>query len=118
MRVRNIPETGVVVAKSRATRAGTPLSDYLDRLGMHDEIRMGSSLKSCLIAEGRADIYPCFGPTSEWDTAAAQCLVEEAGGRMTDIHMHSLRYNTGDSLRNPDFFVFGDDKRNWSEYLQ
>ena len=46
---------------------------------------MGSSLKICLVAEGAADIYPRLGPTSEWDTAAAQAILESAGGRMIDL---------------------------------
>jgi 3'(2'), 5'-bisphosphate nucleotidase len=78
---------------------------------------MGSSLKLCLVAEGVADIYPRLGPTSEWDTAAAQCVVEQAGGLVTDTDMQPLRYNTKDSLLNPFFLVFGDHDRDWSQYL-
>ena len=78
---------------------------------------MGSSLKSCLVAEGKADIYPRLGPTSEWDTAAAQCIVEEAGGQMTRTDMKPMRYNTKDSLLNPDFFVFGVSNQDWSKFL-
>jgi 3'(2'), 5'-bisphosphate nucleotidase len=54
---------------------------------------MGSSLKFCLIAEGAADVYPRSGPTMEWDTAAAQCILEEAGGSVTDLEGNSIRYN-------------------------
>ena len=71
-----------------------------------------------VIAEGKADLYPRLGPTSEWDTAAAQCVVEQAGGFVTDTHMQPLRYNTKDSLLNPFFLVFGDDSRDWSQYLE
>jgi len=78
---------------------------------------MGSSLKICLVAEGRADVYPRLGLTSEWDTAAAHCLVVEAGGRLTDTAMQPLRYNTKDSLLNPYFFVSGDPDHDWSQYL-
>ncbi len=78
---------------------------------------LGSSLKSCLVAEGEADIYARFGPTGEWDTAAAQCIVEEAGGLVTDLQMQPLRYNTKDSLLNPDFLVFGDRHVDWQTYL-
>ncbi len=63
------------------------------------------------------DIYPRFGPTCEWDTAAAQIIVEEAGGGLTDIHMRPLRYNARPTLINPDFFAFGDPSRDWSRYL-
>jgi 3'(2'), 5'-bisphosphate nucleotidase len=78
---------------------------------------MGSSLKICLVAEGAADVYPRLGPTSEWDTAAAHCVVEQAGGSLTDLEMQPLRYNRKDSLLNPFFLVFGDDSRDWSAYL-
>jgi 3'(2'), 5'-bisphosphate nucleotidase len=54
---------------------------------------MGSSLKFCLIAEGAADVYPRTGPTMEWDTAAAQCILEEAGGSVTDLEGNTIRYN-------------------------
>lgn len=107
----------VLVAGSRSHR-GDSLNAYLERLADYEIISVGSSLKSCMVAEGSADIYPRLGPTSEWDTAAAQCVVEEAGGRLTDTKMQTLRYNTKDSLLNPYFFVFGDADRDWSEYLE
>jgi len=78
---------------------------------------MGSSLKSCMVAEGEADLYVRLGPTSEWDTAAAQCIVEEAGGLITDTNMQALRYNTKESLLNPYFFVFGDRSIHWKQFL-
>ena len=65
---------------------------------------MGSSLKLCLIAEGSADLYPRFGPTSEWDTAAAQAVVEAAGGQVLNASGLALRYNQKDSMLNPDFW--------------
>ena len=106
----------VKVAGSRS-HAGESLRRYLDNLGSHQIVSMGSSLKLCLVAEGAADIYPRLGPTSEWDTAAAQAVVEGAGGRVTDLQMQPLRYNTKESLLNPHFFVFGDDSVDWSGYL-
>ena len=102
-----------MVVGSRSHR-GESLNQFLDKLGEHDMVGMGSSLKLCLVAEGAADIYPRLGPTSEWDTAAAQCVVEQAGGFVTDTGMKPLRYNTKDSLLNPFFLVFGDDSRDWS----
>lgn len=93
------------------------LQAYLAALGEHTRICMGSALKSCLVAEGRADLYPRLGPTSEWDTAAAQCIVEEAGGFLTDTAMRRLRYNCKASLQNPEFFVFGDAHIDWSAFL-
>ena len=118
IKVRPVPEQGPVVARSRSRNPSDSLLHYLAQLGEHEEIAMGSSLKSCLVAEGRADVYAGFGPTSEWDTAAAQCIVEEAGGQITDTAMRPLRYNTRSSLLNPHFLVFGDACRDWSVYLQ
>jgi 3'(2'), 5'-bisphosphate nucleotidase len=76
-----------------------------DRHGEVEIISSGSSLKFCLIAEGAADIYPRFGPTMEWDTAAGQCIVEEAGGKVLHSEsMEPLKYNKEDLL-NPWFLV-------------
>lgn len=86
---------------------------YLERLGQHELVSMGSSLKFCLVAEGKADLYPRLGLTSEWDTAAAQCIVEQAGGRVVTLDGQPLMYNTKDSLLNPHFMVFGDTSRDW-----
>src|SRR5271165_230270 len=81
---------------------------YLARLGPHVMTGIGSSLKFSLVAEGRADLYPRFGPTSEWDTAAGQALLEAAGGRVTRLDGHRLRYNCRDSIINGDFLAFND----------
>lgn len=104
------------VAGSRS-HAGDSLGAFLEKLGKHELISMGSALKSCLVAEGQADIYPRFGPTSEWDTAAAQCVVEEAGGYVSDLDLAPLRYNTKASLLNPHFLVIGDTGHDWAQYL-
>ncbi|MBN4080309.1 3'(2'),5'-bisphosphate nucleotidase CysQ [Beggiatoa alba] len=81
-------------------------------------ITLGSALKSCLVAEGGADIYPRFGLTSEWDTAAAQCILEEAGGYLVDMDLEPLRYNSKDSILNPHFFAFGDAQVEWLTYCE
>lgn len=75
-------------------------------------ISMGSSLKLCLVAEGRADVYPRLGLTSEWDTAAAHCVVEAAGGKVFDCQLQTLRYGKPDIL-NPWFIVAGDSSVNY-----
>jgi len=80
-------------------------------------VPMGSSLKLCLVAEGKADIYPRLGPTSEWDTAAAHAVVLGAGGSVTDLSGRPLRYNTKDDILNPHFLVFADATRDWVGYL-
>ena len=116
IRVRAADLDTLIVAGSRS-HSSSRLGRYLQRLGNPNLLSMGSALKACLVAEGKADLYPRFGPTSEWDTAAAQCILEEAGGRMTDIQMRPLRYNSKASLTNPDFFAFGDDRYDWSRFL-
>ncbi|HFD92348.1 MAG TPA: 3'(2'),5'-bisphosphate nucleotidase [Gammaproteobacteria bacterium] len=110
-------DPGHVIAVGSRSHAGPQLEQFLKNLGSYELKSMGSSLKICLVAEGKADVYPRLGLTSEWDTAAAHCIVEEAGGRLTDIHMAPLRYNTKDSLLNPFFFVSGDTVHDWSRYL-
>jgi len=87
--------------------------DYLKKLGNHELVSMGSSLKFCLVAEGKADLYPRLGLTSEWDTAAAQCIVEQAGGRVVTLDNQTLMYNTKEGLLNPYFMVYGDENRQW-----
>ncbi len=71
-------------------------------------VSMGSSLKICLVAEGRADVYPRLAPTAEWDTAAAQGVLEAAGGILTDLAFQPYRYNRKDDLLNPHFYALGD----------
>lgn len=78
----------------------------------------GSSLKMCLVAEGEADLYPRLAPTSEWDTAAAQIIVEEAGGQIVKTDFSVLEYNTKEELLNPHFLVLGDADEDWQALLQ
>lgn len=87
-------------------------------LGVKAElISMGSSLKICLVAEGAADVYPRLGPTSEWDTAAAHCILAEAGGDIVDEAGYSLCYNSKRSLLNPFFFAKSAGVINWANFL-
>ena len=112
---RPLPETPTV---SGSRSHGTDkLKAYLEKLGDIELLSIGSSLKSCLVAEGKIDLYPRLGPTSEWDTAAAHCIVEQAGGKLLQTNMQPLRYNTKDSLLNPEFFAFGDPDQDWSKFL-
>ncbi len=78
---------------------------------------VGSSLKFCLIAEGKADLYPRLAPTSEWDTAAAQAVVEAAGGLVVDAEFNPLRYNTKANILNPHFYVLADPSFDWKDAL-
>lgn len=106
-----------VMAVSRA-HAGPRQVAYRARLATVfdavDTVAIGSSLKICLVAEGAADIYPRLSPTSEWDTAAAQCILESAGGGVTDIDGRPLRYNKTDIL-NPRFLAAGDRNFDWAK---
>ncbi|MGX5202984.1 3'(2'),5'-bisphosphate nucleotidase CysQ [Aliikangiella sp. IMCC44632] len=77
----------------------------------------GSSLKMCLVAEGKADLYPRLALTCEWDTAAAQAIVEEAGGQLVQLDFSEMVYNQKESLLNPFFLVLGDPNFNWRENL-
>lgn len=93
-------------------------------------VNAGSSLKFCLIAEGLADFYPRLAPTSEWDTGAAQAVLEAAGGlvvkapllgegfKLDEQPWEPLVYNTGASLLNPFFYALGDPQYDWSSLLQ
>jgi 3'(2'), 5'-bisphosphate nucleotidase len=93
----------VVGSRSHASAA---TAAYLTRLGDHVTQGIGSSLKFCLVAEGNAELYVRYGPTSEWDTAAGQALLEAAGGQVTRLDGHRLRYNCRDSVINGDFLAF------------
>jgi 3'(2'), 5'-bisphosphate nucleotidase len=101
-----------VIVGSRS-HANPELASQLNKLGPHKLTSMGSSLKFCRVAEGLADFYPRLGPTSEWDTAAAQAVVEAAGGQVVKIDGSPLGYNSKEIYLNPHFFVFGDPTREW-----
>ena len=91
---------------------------FIKKVNADEVIAIGSSLKFCLVAEGIVDIYPRFGPTSEWDTAAAQCVVEEAGGGVVDLSFNALQYNCKTSLINPEFLVIADNSYDWGKFLK
>jgi len=101
------PQSPLRVVGSRS-HLSPETAGYLARLGPHVVTGIGSSLKFCLIAEGNADLYVRFGPTSEWDTAAGQAVLEAAGGQVTLLDRHPLRYNCRPSVINSDFVAFGD----------
>jgi 3'(2'), 5'-bisphosphate nucleotidase len=102
----------VVASRSHESRE----SGFFEKLGITEYIRMGSSLKFCLVAEGRAHLYPRFLPTMEWDTAAAQCVAREAGADITDLSGNPLRYNKKDLL-NPSFIVSSIPRKYWQKAL-
>lgn len=81
------------------------LDSILSKLDSYEIDYLGSSWKLCKIAEGKADLYPRLGPTSEWDTAAGQVILTEAGGEIRGLSGKILSYNTQESLDNPDFLA-------------
>ena len=87
------------------------------RMGDTERRGMGSSLKFCKIAEGSTDVYLRFGPTSEWDTAAGQCVLEAAGGVVLGMDGQPFRYGRKESLLNPEFLALGDADLPWRDWL-
>jgi 3'(2'), 5'-bisphosphate nucleotidase len=82
-----------------------------------EPVALGSSLKFCRLAEGGMDVYPRFGPTSEWDTAAGQAILEAAGGCVLDPRGRPFRYNQRDTLLNGDFVALGDPSLPWRDWV-
>ena len=109
------PEPPAVV--SSRSHGSDRLGRALERLGPHEALAMGSSLKLCLVADGSADLYPRLGPTSEWDTAAAHAVVRAAGGCVCDLRGQELRYNTRESVLNPEFLVCAREPEGWLQRL-
>jgi len=89
----------------------------IERMGEVQLLGMGSSLKFCRMAEAKLDVYPRFAPTSEWDTAAGQCVLEAAGGSVITLDGATLAYNSKASLLNPDFLALGDPGLPWRDWL-
>ncbi|MDP2531992.1 3'(2'),5'-bisphosphate nucleotidase CysQ [Photobacterium damselae subsp. piscicida] len=97
------PATVPTVVGSRS-HPSSELQAYLTQLGEHKFIEVGSSLKFCLIAEGRAHVYPRLGPTMMWDTAAGQCVLTSAGGSVQLLDGQTLSYHRPELL-NPYFIA-------------
>ncbi len=87
-------------------------------LGRTECQSIGSSLKFCLLAEGLADVYPRFAPTSEWDTAAAQAVLSAAGGKVLKQDLMDLDYNAKENILNPSFFAVADPSADWESVTQ
>ena len=93
------------------------LDRMLERLGPQERVSIGSALKFELLAEGRGDLYVRRGTTCEWDTAAGQAVVLEAGGCVVDFSGQPLRYNAHDQITNPSFIAYADRSRDWAALL-
>ncbi|MCW8195687.1 3'(2'),5'-bisphosphate nucleotidase CysQ [Proteobacteria bacterium 005FR1] len=125
IRVRTVAErqsSGQPVELVASRRHGAQAVERLlgrvgEALGPVETKNMGSSLKLCLVAEGQADLYPRLAPTAEWDTAAAQAVVEAAGGLVVDDEFQVLRYNRKADILNPYFYVIGDQSYDWQALL-
>ena len=105
------------IGATRLVASGSHRNDrdeeFANSLGPHDLVRMGSSLKACAVADGSADLYPRFGPTSCWDIAAAHAVVESSGGFVLDPGCKTLDYDLVGDVLNPFFLVSS--TTNWNE---
>lgn len=113
VRTADVDRLGIVASRDHA---GPEVRALLERVPGAETLSMGSSLKFCLIAEGKADLYLRDGPTMEWDTGAAQAVLEAAGGGVYTLSGERLRYGKAD-LRNPKFVAAGDPGLDWAELL-
>jgi 3'(2'), 5'-bisphosphate nucleotidase len=100
--VHNVHPPLVVVSRSHMD---DEMKDYLKQLGEHQTVSVGSSLKFCLVAEGKAQLYPRFGPTNIWDTAAGHAVAVAAGAKIHDWQGKELEYSPRESFLNPGFRV-------------
>ncbi|MCB5187517.1 3'(2'),5'-bisphosphate nucleotidase CysQ [Methylobacillus caricis] len=117
-RPMNLEHITIAVSRSHiGHKTQSLINNVSQRHCLPEVISLGSSLKICLIAEGRADLYLRLGLTSEWDTAAGQCVLEQAGGHLVDRHGLRLQYNLKDTILNPEFFACGTTLHDWNQYL-
>ena len=120
LRTRRYAPPGVTVVASRS-HGGTRLEAWLETLattfGEVQRTPVGSSLKFCLLAEGKADFYPRLGPTSEWDIAAAAAVLTAAGGTVCQFNGNPIPYNAKESFLNPEFYAAADATHPWQKLL-
>lgn len=119
IQVSSVPENSntwkVVGSRSHGTKA---LEQFSTGLGDVELVSMGSSLKLCLVAEGAAHLYPRLAPTCEWDTGAAQAVVEAAGGKVLNPDLEELTYGAKEELLNPYFVVCGKVDELWAQHFK
>lgn len=109
IRVRRSSEVGGLTVVMSRSHPSAELETFLKQFQVAEALPVGSSLKLCVVAEGKADLYPRLGPTMEWDTAAGQAIVEAAGGVVSTLDGNPLRYNK-ENLLNPFFVVKGHER--------
>lgn len=119
IRTRQVQKPLVAVASRRhgSEALKACLARLKARFGEVQTVSMGSSLKLCLVAEGAADIYPRLAPTAAWDTAAAQAVLEAAGGMALAADGKPLAYPMTETLLNPHFYALGDKNYPWASTL-
>lgn len=104
IRVRRVPEGGLTVMSSQNHSDDARMEQFLRGFKVEKILKRASSLKICMLAEGKADLYPRLGPTCEWDTAAGEAVLRAAGGLLTDTKGNALRYGGHDrKFINPEF---------------
>lgn len=119
IKTRSIPSKGLTVASSRSHGDGGRQDQFLDQFKIEKVVRRGSSLKMTSIASGKADLYPRFGPTCEWDTAAADAILRSAGGIITDLQGNQLTYGGNKpGFLNPEFIAWSGDVYNLYQSLR
>ncbi|PCJ28266.1 MAG: 3'(2'),5'-bisphosphate nucleotidase [SAR86 cluster bacterium] len=114
-------DTRVRIVASRSHRGellDTMIATIEAKLGAVEVVSMGSSLKICLLAEGKADLYPRLAPTCEWDTAAAHAVLSAAGGDIVNTQFQPLSYNQKSELLNPHFLALADKSYPWQPLLE
>lgn len=112
-RVADPREDELIIAVSRRQSQHKVTSRMNPNRQVKSLVTGSCSLKSCLVAEGSADCFLRVGPTGEWDTGAAQIIVQEAGGSLLSEHFQPVTYNRTASLANPNFMVLGDPRVDW-----
>ena len=109
-----VPSEDVIMIAISRRQSREKVFERMSQKRIYQTLPAGScSLKSCFIAEGKADVFMRLGVTGEWDTGASQCIINEAGGRIVAATFDELSYNQRDSVENPDFIVLGDQRVNW-----
>lgn len=99
---KDIPSLRVVLSGSHGC---AQMDELLEKYHLTNFVKIGSSLKGCMVAKGEADVYYRHNPTMEWDTAAMQCIVEEAGGIFRQMDNTEMLYNRENSLNDKGFYA-------------
>lgn len=106
IRVRDVRDGEALTVSASRSHGSEGLEKWISRIQVKDRVNVGSSLKFCQVATGESDVYPRFGPTMEWDTAAGHAILLAAGGIVTDVHGAPLRYGKHESgYLNPYFIA-------------